>query len=411
MMREFYPGTQRYSGDRALSRALAEEAITQDDHDLIGQYIRERQATRHISDHRRNKIAGTLAGWRRFIPAPFSAATLPEIHQGIAALKVGQSHKGRPFKQNTIHDHIRILKPFLLWLIENGHSSLPTKKVKEITAPPVDYQTTEPDEILTVEEIRTLLAACLNPRDRAMISLLYESGCRIGELARICWRDIVFDEYGCKLYLHDGKSKKRRYSRLTMAAEYIAAWKADYRPGHPDPGTLVFQTFEGRPLDYIQARRIISRAHRRAGIEKKITPHLFRHSRITHMIGQNYQESIIKKSLWGNINTAMFAAYVNLAEQDIDNEFLHRAGITQKQETTPALQPTTCPNCHRTNAPTADYCTRCAEPLSDAARDREEKKRSTLIEDLERDPLYIALESRYQQFMEEARAEIARLKS
>jgi hypothetical protein len=192
----------------------------------------------------------------------------------------------------------------------------------------------------------------------------------------------------------------------------MAAWKADYRPGHPDPDAPAFITQRGLPLDYIQTLRVIQRTAARAGIKKRIHPHLFRTSRITHLVSQNYQESVIKKSMWNNINTAQFKAYVALSEKDIDAEFLDKAGIIKKAEQPgAAVRPQPCPHCHRTNAPTADYCNRCATPLTEEAIAREEDKRTTLIADIERDPLFIALESRYQKFLEEARAEIARLKS
>jgi hypothetical protein len=51
---------------------------------------------------------------------------------GIFALKQGESTNGKTFKVNTIYDYVCILKPFCLWMIENGHSTLPEKKIRNL---------------------------------------------------------------------------------------------------------------------------------------------------------------------------------------------------------------------------------------------------------------------------------------
>ena len=80
---------------------------------------------------RANKLSFTLVGWRRFI-GPFRELTITDVYTGIEALKSGRSRTGRPFKQNTLADHVVILKRFLLWAIENGYSTIPEKKVRAL---------------------------------------------------------------------------------------------------------------------------------------------------------------------------------------------------------------------------------------------------------------------------------------
>jgi len=394
MARDFYPGVCRYTGKKSIDGALSRGLITEDDRSLITEYLNERQAQRELSPGRINKIVFTLVGWRRFLQTPYRDSQISDIYQAVTSLKSGCSYKGKPFKQNTLHDYIRILKPFLLWMIENQYSTLPEKKIQQITAPSVDHQTTSPDEILTVDEIELLIRSCLNTRDRALIASLYESGCRIGELCRLRWRDAQFDQYGVKLYITDTKTSKRRYSRLVTSREYLAAWKADYHPGEPTPDALVFQTFKGHPLDWVQATRVISRAVSRSGIEKRVHPHLFRKSRITHMIAQNYQESVIKESMWGNIGTGMFQTYVQLAERDIDAEFLARAGVVPKDESTPALLPRPCPECGNLAAPTAGWCSVCGTPLTPEAMQASAHRVDQVLQDMDQDPRLAMIEQK-----------------
>ena len=63
-------------------------------------------------------------------------------------------------------------------------------KYGAINIPSRNRQTKLPDDILTQEEIRSLISAARTDRDRAFISMLYESGCRIGELLNLHIRQV-----------------------------------------------------------------------------------------------------------------------------------------------------------------------------------------------------------------------------
>jgi len=362
----FYNGQRRYGYLVSLESGLKDKIIIERDRQLILEYVEERTVTKGLSLARVNKIVSHLVGWRKFLPVPYSDATIADIYAAVTALKGGTSIKGKPFSQNTIHDYIRVLKPFLHWMNEEGYNELNTTKIRRIQAPPVDRDTKSPEDLLTVAEVEALLEASKDLRNRAIIGILYESGCRIGELGRLRWKDVVFDEYGVKLYLTDNKTKKRRYSRLTFAASYLAAWRVEY-PGSPTGENLVFISQQRNPLEYNAFLRVLQRTAKAAGIKKRVYPHLLRTSRITHMVAQNYQESVIKQSMWGNLKTDMFETYVKLGEDDIDAEYLAKAGVVVREDVVDELRARPCPNCHEINAPTFDHCFKCGWPLSSEA--------------------------------------------
>lgn len=353
--------------DKSVENALAEDRITQDDIDLIYEFITELQASQNIGLLRKNKILYTLVNWRRFI-TPYRDATIADVYKAISDLKQAKSKKGKPFKTNTIHDYIIFLKRFSLWLIENDYSSLPKEKIMRIRPPRIDSQTKQPDQLLSKEEIEALLKACMSSRDRALISLLYESGCRIGELARLTWGRVKFDDYGVILTVEDTKCNTQRYVRLVMAKPYFSAWRQDY-PFEPKDDALVFITHRKTPLKHGAVMKTLERLSDRSGIEKHITPHIFRHSRITHLISEGMSESVIKLMMWGNINTKMFQTYAHLTGGDIDREVLGSYGIVPKdKKENHALEPVMCANCMTINPPGAEYCSHCGKSLSaDAA--------------------------------------------
>jgi integrase/recombinase XerD len=364
--RPFYNGQTRYGYQVSLESGLENGIITEHDQQLILEYVEERRVAKDLSVARVNKIVSHLVNWRRFLRVPFVEASITDVYAAVSALKGGKSQKGRPFAQNTIHDYIRVFKPFLHWLREEGYNELNATKIRRIQAPPVDRDTKSPEDLLTVKEIEALLEASKDLRNRAIIGILYESGCRIGELGRLRWKDVTFDEYGVKLYLNDNKTRKRRYSRLTFAASYLAAWKVEY-PGSPTGENLVFISQQRNPLEYNAFLRVLQRTARAAGIKKRVYPHLLRTSRITHMVAQNYQESVIKQSMWGNLKTDMFETYVKLGEDDIDAEYLAKAGVVVREDVVDELRARPCPNCHEINAPTFDHCFKCGWPLSSEA--------------------------------------------
>jgi hypothetical protein len=188
-----------------------------------------------------NKIVSHLINWRLYL-GPYRTATTDDLFSAISAIKEAKNQRGRPFKQNILHDYVMFLKRFYLWLIENGYSDVSEKKVRKIRPPRVDRCTKLPDQMLSPEEIEALLRACQSSRDRAIIALLYESGCRIGELGRLTWRRVQFDAYGIVVSIEDTKCHTQRYVRLVMATPYLATWKNDY-PFEPTGDALVFITY------------------------------------------------------------------------------------------------------------------------------------------------------------------------
>jgi len=381
-----YPGAEKYGWKATLSKGIQEETITSRDEALIKEYLEEKKANDHIQLMRVNKITSILVNFRRFLIRPYSDADMGDVYVAVNSLKAYRSPRGKPYSQNTVHTYITIVKPFLLWLIESEYCSLPEKKVKKLSGPGVDSSTTEPEDLWSPEEIQELVKACKHSRDRAIISVLYESGCRISELGRLRWKDAVFDQYGVKLYLEDRKEDKKRYARLTMARSYLAAWKGDCPDASPD--APMFTNLQDKsPVEYITIIRLLERLKKDAGIEKRLTPHLFRHSRITHMIAQNYQESAIKKMMWNNLNTKMFETYVSLGEDDIDAEVLERQGIQKKKTTAQQnpLAPIPCPDCHVPNRPGARFCDVCGRPLTEEAASSLESKKRDISQDEEAD--------------------------
>ena len=326
---------------RQVGIAIDGGKITLEDGVLITEYIHEYRATRQISPARVHKTISTLIGWRRFLPA----LDTPDYLPGITAVMA------HPFSQNMRHDYIRILKQFLTW------RGIDTRRIR---VPRQAFDTSIPSDLLTEDEVIALVRAGRTSRDRALVALVYETGCRINEAARLRWKDLRVDDHGVGVYITDTKTQKMRYTRCVAFAEYLAAWRMDSFPGDTD---LVFRTSRGNPMTYNAMNRVLGVTVSRAGITKRVHWHLLRKSRITHAVKKNIPESILKKMFWGNLDTSMFKTYVVLSEQDIDQAILADAGLVKCAPADDPLRPRTCPHCTAVNAPTHPFCSKCGYPL------------------------------------------------
>jgi len=234
-----------------------------------------------------------------------------------------------------------------------------------------------PEDILTQEEIKALADSCLNPRDRALILLLYESGARAGELIGLDIKNVKFDEYGAVLML-DGKTGMRRV-RVIDCVPDLKTWLNNH-PHGKNPDAPLFPELRGklnRLGNHATLANIVYSAKRRAGLKKRVHPHLFRHSRATHL-AKDFTEQELKVIFGWSGSSQMPATYVHLSGADLDRKMLEKRGIIQTDDHRHEneLKPVACRNCHCENSATARFCTQCgiAFNLKDAINADQEKQ-------------------------------------
>jgi integrase/recombinase XerD len=357
--------------ENAINATLQDFTITTVDAAQVREFIAELRSCKNISTGRANKLTFTLIAWRRFI-GPYADNTIGDLYAAIPELRNAKSSREKPFKQNTISDFIAILKQFYLWMIENKYSTLTESKIHKLRTPPKDTMTKVAADLLTPDEITAMVKACTRTMDRALIMMLYEGGFRIGEIGTMTWGDLTFDKYGIIANVNF-KTNMPRYVRLIMAREYLAQWRACYKPD-PSGERLVFVNERSKPLIHATINKRLKFIAKTGGILKHITPHVFRHSRITHLIKEKVPESVIKLMMWGNISTDMFRTYAHLTGQDIDSAMLESYGIsvTDNDNTTSRLEPVQCPHCRKINPPISNYCFSCGQRLTDVVIDTDE---------------------------------------
>lgn len=144
-------------------------------------------------------------------------------------------------------------------------------------------------DVLSVEEIDLILSTIdlghpLGHRNKAIIETLYSCGLRVSELISLRLGDLYFDDGFVRV---TGKGDKQRLVPVSPAAKKnISLWLEQRRDMNPDAknAEIVFLNRRGRKLTREMIYLIIQRATKEAGINKKISPHTFRHSFATHLL-------------------------------------------------------------------------------------------------------------------------------
>ncbi|MBW1298385.1 site-specific tyrosine recombinase XerD [Aquimarina litoralis] len=145
-------------------------------------------------------------------------------------------------------------------------------------------------DTLSLEEIDTIiskvdLSKAEGERNRAIIETLYGCGLRVSELINLKLSDLFFEEGFISV---TGKGDKQRFVPIgEVTQKYISLYKDEIRnhlaiqDGHED---TLFLNRRGRQLTRAMIFTIVKRLVEKAGIQKNISPHTFRHSFATHLL-------------------------------------------------------------------------------------------------------------------------------
>ena len=241
-----------------------------------------------------------------------------------------------------------------------------------------------PDELLTKEEIEKMISVASHPRDKALIAALYETGCRISELLLMQVKHITFDDHGAVLILADGKTGMRRV-RVVYASSFLRQWMDSHPINDRDAPLWITLDKNRTNLKYNSVRKMIWRAAEKAEINKRVHPHLFRHSRATHLT-EHMTEQQMKQYLGWVADSKMAAIYVHISGRDMDDAVLKMYGLQKEEDLIDPMKPGQCPRCHELNPPNARYCFKCGLMLSKEQITVENEAMKEIMEKLQTNP-------------------------
>ncbi|HDK7179761.1 TPA: tyrosine-type recombinase/integrase [Clostridium botulinum] len=214
-------------------------------------------------------------------------------------------------KQTSMNGQISILKSFFGWLADEEYiPKNPAKKLK---------QTKEPKRLrraLSEEEVELLRQACKADRNKALIEFLISTGCRVSEAVKADKTDINWHEMSLNVI---GKGDKERKVYFSTKAKILLK---KYLLTREDNNKALFVTFM-KPHERLGQRsiqRAIKKIAKKAGINKSVYPHLFRHSFATQKINSGMPLPVLQH-IMGHENPSTTQIYAELSEENIKYEY------------------------------------------------------------------------------------------
>ncbi|VVB99958.1 Tyrosine recombinase XerA [uncultured archaeon] len=332
------------------------------------------------------KVVYCLRYLSRWLKKPYNQATKDDLIALVGGLEGNQN-----YSEYTKYDYKAVLKMYFKWLRGNDEEFPPEVKWLKIKLKNENHKL--PEDLLTEDEVLKLANAANHPRDKALILVLYETGCRIGELLSLRMKHVHFDQYGAVLRV-SGKTGDRRV-RIISSAPTLASWIDIYERAKDPDAPLWLQRAHNHknPLTHIGHRGIYELLRdlaKKAGVRKRIYPHLFRHSRATALAGK-FTEAQMKEYFGWVQGSDMAATYVHLSGRDVDDTLLRMHGLTtETNKEEDKMKVRICQRCKEQNSPIAKFCTRCGQPMDaefvsklETEREKGDNLMNKLMEDKE----------------------------
>lgn len=226
--------------------------------------------------------------------------------------------------ENSLTRNISSLRSFHRFLLQEDYTDVdPTELLdtpKLVRKLPVYLTVEEIDRIYAVIDLSTSHGT----RNRAMLELLYSSGLRVSELTNLELSMLYMDEGFVRVF---GKGSKERLVPLGQSARKYILQYLDYRnrtsqkvkKGEED---IVFLNRFGKRLSRVYVFMLIQDFIKEAGIEKKVSPHTFRHSFATHLLEGGADLRAVQEML-GHASITTTEIYLHL-----DREYLREVHRT-----------------------------------------------------------------------------------
>ncbi len=193
--------------------------------------------------------------------------------------------------------------------------------------------------VLSVEEIDSILAAidvstAEGTRNYAIIETLYSCGLRVSELTNLRFSDLFFDEGFIRV---QGKGSKQRLVPISETAiqkikNYLQHRSQQIvKKGSED---IVFLSSRGTAISRITVFHYIKQYAQTVGIEKEISPHVFRHSFATHLLERGANIRVIQEML-GHEKITTTEIYTHIDRSFLRQEIIEHHPRNREKKTSP----------------------------------------------------------------------------
>ena len=266
--------------------------------DFLKRY-RKMITLRGLTDHTVKSYSTYMRAYLDFIENKLhkfpSQVTYNDLRRFIEELQVS-----RGISDRTVNTAISQLRFFTLYVLHKPWDStqLPLRK----------FDTYLP-YVPSREDADTFISTFEDLKPKAMVSLLYGSGLRIGECCSLLYDDI--ERKNLRIHVCHSKSRSDRYAILSeRSLDILTQYWFAY--GKPRGYLFPKQSGEDKPIDTFYLSRHIHSHEDELGWERKLTCHSFRHAFGTHLY-ENGADLFTIKELLGHKSLGSTLIYLHLA--------------------------------------------------------------------------------------------------
>lgn len=203
---------------------------------------------------------------------------------------------------------LSVIKSFFVWLVdEEIILRNPAARIKQMKQPK------RLPKALTAIELEVLREACETFRERALVEVMYSTGCRLSEVSGMKRRDVDWSNGSITVI---GKGNKERVVYLNPKAIFHIERYLEDCIENENECDYLFSTVR-RPYRQMQGKTIqdaVNKIAARADIDKNVTPHVFRHTMAT-LAMENGIELGDLQQLLGHSNPGTTLRYAEVSEE------------------------------------------------------------------------------------------------
>lgn len=317
--------------------------------ELLDKFLNEKRAESQVKTLTLKNYEKSLSLLVNYLGKDFEEVTTEDLKKFFGELE-RRREKGE-VSDSSIRLYRICVRAFYQWL-DRGKKNARADWIKI----PSIRTKIKSEDLLDKEEIAKLINSARTLRDRALLSVLLESGIRREELRGLNIGSIIPVNYGFVLSV-EGKTGPRTIPLISSAGilgEYLSTL-----PKHKSAPLWV--NSRGKRLSPVSIWRIIKNCAKKAGINKRIYVHLMRHIRATELSTKLSDQTM--KGFFGWKSTSnMPGVYSHLSGKEVVREVLRVSGISMDVNDN-SLGQVICPRCKEANVSSNDYCCRCGTPL------------------------------------------------
>jgi len=264
------------------------------------------------------------------------------------------------YSEYTKKDYWRAIKQFYHWHLKAEYSKVIQFQVKYNLNKEIKR-----DAIITEEDMEKVLKLQLSLRNKAFLSILHETGARIGEILTMNVGSIKKENNIAKVKLR-GKTGERDVLVVSCVPHLFKLLSEHPFKDKPEKPLWIKESSYynecKEPLGYTGAVNLIKNAFEKANLKKQCNPHFFRHSRATILATHLTEVQMCLYFGW-EIGSKQVATYVHASGRDVDMAIKGYYGIKLNEKEV-RKQPKVCSSCNTVNEEDNVFCSQCGSPLS-----------------------------------------------